>query len=169
MNQAKVQHNSSKNKTRILVVDDHAIMRQGLINLINQESDLVACAEAKNAEQALDAIEKQQIDLAIVDISLEGVSGLELTERMKLRCPNLIILIFSMHDELLYVQRALRAGAAGYVAKYETAEKIITAIRQVLNNKIYVSDRTAAKMMRARGLGTSDNLDSIKRNTSNPA
>ena len=141
----KAKHETSKNKTRILVVDDHAIVRQGLIRLVESECDLMVCAEAENAVQALEAMEKQQFDLAIVDISLEGTSGLELTERMKLRCPNMIVLILSMHDGLLYAQRALRAGATGYIAKYEAAEKIIKAIRQVLSGKIYISDSKAVK------------------------
>jgi DNA-binding NarL/FixJ family response regulator len=143
----KAQDDTRKNKTRILVVDDHAIVRQGLTRLIEAECDLQVCSEAENAVQALEAVEKQQFDLAIVDISLEGTSGLELTERMKLRCPNLIVLVLSMHDGLLYAQRALRAGAAGYIAKYEAAEKIITAIRRVLSGKIYVSDSRAVKTM----------------------
>jgi len=157
------QRNTSKNKTRILVVDDHAIVRQGLIKLIEAEPDLMVCAEAENANQALDIIEKQQVDLAIIDISLEGVSGLELTERMKLRRPNLIVLILSMHDGLLYAQRALRAGATGYVAKYEAAEKIITAIRQVLSGKIYVSDSKAVKAMPdAASISSGDSLKDNK-------
>ena len=146
MNAEKEHSKNREHKTRILVVDDHDIVRQGLIQLVNQEPDLVVCAEAENAGQALDALEKQQVDLAIVDISLEDTSGLELTEKMKLCYPNLIVLILSMHDSLLYAQRSLRAGAAGYVAKHEAAEKIIVAIHQVRDGKIYVSDSKVAKM-----------------------
>jgi len=137
---SKSQQGAGKNKFRILVVDDHAIVRQGLIKLIETEFDLMACSEAENAGQALKAMAEQQYDLAIVDISLEGISGLELTEMMKLRNPKMIVLILSMYEGLFYAQRALRAGASGYVAKYEAAEKIITAIRLVLSGKIYVSD-----------------------------
>lgn len=158
----KAQHNTSKNKTRILVVDDHAIVRQGLIKLVEAEPDLMVCAEAENAGQALEAIEKQQFDLAIVDILLEGASGLELTERMKLHRPNLIVLILSMHDGLLYAQRALRAGATGYVAKYEAAEKIITAIRQVLSGKVYVSNSKAVKSMSDAASISGDSLNDNK-------
>ncbi len=143
----KVYREPGRKKTRILVVDDHAIVRQGLMKLVNEESDLAVCAEADSASQALEALDAQQIDLAIVDISLEGTSGLKLTEIMKLRRPNLIVLILSMHDGLLYAQAALRAGAAGYVAKHEAAEKIIAAIRHVLSGKIYVSDSKVAKML----------------------
>ncbi len=158
----KTKHNTSKNKTRILVVDDHAIVRQGLIKLIEAEPDLMVCAEAENANQALDIIEKQQVDLAIVDISLEGVSGLELTERMKLRRPNLIVLILSMHDGLLYAQRALKAGATGYVGKYEAAENIIAAIRRVLSGKVYVSDSKAVKSMSDAASISADSLNNNK-------
>ena len=139
----KAQQNPCKNKTRILVVDDHAIVRQGLIRLIETELDLMVCFEAENANQALKAMSNQDFDLAILDISLEDMNGLELTKIMKLRRPNMIVLILSMHDGLFYAQRALRAGALGYVAKHEAAEKIITAIRQVLNGKTYVSGSKA--------------------------
>ena len=144
---SKAQHGAGKNKIRIMIVDDHAIVRQGLIRLIETEFDLKVCSEAENANQALEALDKQEFDLAIVDISLEGINGLELTEKMKLRSPNMIVLILSMYDGLYYAQRALRAGASGYVAKYEAAEKIITAIRQVLSGKIYVSDSKMVKIM----------------------
>lgn len=142
---SKTQHDPGKNKTRILLVDDHDIVRQGLIKLIETEFDLTVCFEAENANQALEAIGRQEFDLAIVDISLEGIHGLELTEIMKLRRPNMIVLILSMYDGSFYAQRALRAGASGYVAKYEAAEKIKTAIRQVLNGKIYISNSKAVK------------------------
>jgi len=144
---SKAQHGSGNNKTktRILIVDDHAIVRQGLIKLIETELDLMVCFEAENAKQALDALDRLKFELAIVDITLEDMNGLELVEKMKLHSPNMIILILSMHDGLLYAQRALKAGASGYVAKYEAAEKIITAIRQVLSDKTYISDSKAVK------------------------
>lgn len=143
---SKAQHDAGrKNKTRILVVDDHAIVRHGLIKLIETELDLMVCFEAENANQALEAMSRQEFDLAIVDISLEDINGLELTEIMKLRRPNMIVLILSIYDGFFYAQRALRAGASGYVAKYEAAENIITAIHRVLKNKIYVSDSRVVK------------------------
>jgi DNA-binding NarL/FixJ family response regulator len=158
---SKAQHGAGKNKTRILVVDDHAIVRQGLIKLIETEFDLMVCSEAENAGQALKAMAGQQFDLAIVDISLEGINGLELTEIMKLRRPKMIVLILSMHEGLFYAQRALRVGASGYVAKYEAAEKITTAIRLVLSGKIYVSD---SKMVKSLSDTTSIIDDSINTN-----
>jgi DNA-binding NarL/FixJ family response regulator len=141
----KLQHSASKNKTRILVVDDHAIVRQGLIKLIETELDLTVCFEAENANQALETMQRQEFDLAIVDISLKDINGLELTKIIKLRNPNIIVLILSMYDGLFHAERSLSAGASGYVAKYEAAEKIITAIRQVLSGKTYVSNSKAVK------------------------
>jgi CheY-like chemotaxis protein len=160
----KAKNDTSRNKTRILVVDDHDIVRQGLTKLIEAECDLMVCSEAENAGQALEAIQKQEFDLAIVDISLEGTSGLELTERMKSQCPNMIVLILSMHDGLLYAQRALRAGATGYIAKYEAAEKIVTAIRQVLSGKIYLSNSRAVKAMSDAASVSGDSCNANKIN-----
>ncbi len=142
---SKAQHGAGKNKIRIMVVDDHAVVRQGLIKLIETEFDLIVCFEAENANQALKALGSQEFDLAIVDILLEGINGLELTEIMKSRSPKMIVLILSMYEGLFYAQRALKAGASGYVAKYEAAEKIITAIRHVLSGKIYVSNSRMVK------------------------
>ena len=126
----------SENKTRILVVDDHPVVRQGLIQLINHEPDIVVFAEAENATQALEALEKDTFGLAIIDISLEGASGLELTEQIKLQFPSLPVLILSMHDDLLYGHRALRVGAASYVAKREAAGKIVTEMRRILRKEM---------------------------------
>lgn len=158
----KEKSQNRERKTRILIVDDHAIVRQGLIKLVNEESDLVVCAEVGNADEALEAFKEQQVDLAIVDISLKGTNGLELTKTMKLHHPNLSILILSMHDGLLYAQRSLQAGASGYVAKHEAPEKIITAIRQVLSGKIYVSESETAKMMSDAASDDSHGLDQPK-------
>ncbi len=155
----EAQDDTSKKKIRILLVDDHAIVRQGLTQLVEAEGDLTVSAEAENAIQALQAVEGQRFDLAIVDISLEGASGLELTEKMKSRCPDMIVLVLSMHDGLLYAQRALQAGAAGYVAKYEAAEKIITAIRHVLAGKIYVSRSKAVRAMSGAASVAAGSLD----------
>lgn len=127
------------------MVDDHAIVRQGLIRLVEAEGDLQVCGEAANAVQAMQVLEARPFDLAIVDISLEGASGLELTSTIKKRYPDVLVLILSMHDGMLYSQRALEAGASGYVAKYEAAEQIITAIREVLGGKTYVSTTKAVR------------------------
>ncbi len=148
MNKKKEQHKKSENKTRILVVDDHAVVRQGLTLLINQEPDLIVSAEAENAEQALEAIEKQQVDLAIVDISLEGMNGIQLTEKIKSKHLHLPVLILTMHDEALYAKRAFRAGAEGYITKHEAAETIITAIRLMLTGKDYISESMTQKFLK---------------------
>ena len=141
----KAKHGAGKNKIRLLIVDDHDIVRQALIRLIETEFDLAICSEAENATQALEAMYNKEFDLAIVDISLEDKNGFELCEIMKLRYPNIIILILSMYDGMFFAQRALSVGASGYVAKYEAAEKIITAIHQVLNGNIYISDNKVVK------------------------
>lgn len=154
---------------RILVVDDHAIVRQGLTRLVETQRDLSVCAEAENAAQALDAMERQQFDLAIVDISLEDINGLELTAEMKSRCPSMTILILSMYDGLLYARRALQAGAAGYVAKYEAPEKVITAIHQVLSGQVYVSNSKTARTMRGAASAVDENLNSSRLNEIRPS
>lgn len=144
----KLQHDNYNSKASILIVDDHSIVRKGLMQLINQEPDFVVCGQAENAAQALEIIEKQQVDLAIVDISLNGTNGIQLTEKIKSMRPNLPVLILTIHDELVYVKRALRAGVEGYVTKSESAEKIVTAIRQVLCGKEYISKTVVDNSLR---------------------
>jgi DNA-binding NarL/FixJ family response regulator len=129
-------------------VDDHAIIREGLTMLINNEDDLQVCAAAENAEQALAEIEKDNIDLAVVDISLEGTSGLQLTERIKARNHHLPVLILTMHDEEIYAKRAFRAGAKGFITKHEASETVITAIRMMLAGHDYISDSMTQKFLR---------------------
>jgi DNA-binding NarL/FixJ family response regulator len=143
------QFDKNQNKINILVVDDHPILRQGLKQLINHEPDLVVCAEAENAEHALGQIERHDIDLAIVDISIIGTDGVGLTGQIKMRYPKIPVLILTMHDELLYAKRAFRAGAEGYVEKRGAAETIITAIRTVLSGEKYISKQMAEKISRS--------------------
>ena len=132
----------SKNSTRILIVDDDPVVRRLLTISLNRQSGLTVCAAAENASQALEILEKQPVDLAIVDISLNGTSGLELTERINLRWPDLLVLIFSSHNEAAYVRRAFRRGARGYVVKHlDVSEELSGAIYEVLAGKIYVSQR----------------------------
>ena len=156
MNEEKEPHDSRESKTRILIVDDHSIVRRGLIQLINQESDLVVCAEAENAEQALEAVTEQQVDLAVVDISLTGTNGIKLTEKIKEQRPHLPVLILTMHDEARYADSAFQAGARGYVTKQEAAETIITAIRLVLRGQRYLSKTRAEKLPGDTGHKTAD-------------
>ena len=148
-------------RIRILIVDDHAVVRQGLARLVEGEQDLTVGAEVENAAQAIKAIEDQQFDLAIVDISLEDNDGLELTAELKSRCPSMTVLILSMYDGLLYAQPALKVGAAGYVAKYEAPEKIISAIHQVLGGKVYVSNSKVTRTLRTVASVPSENPERV--------
>jgi DNA-binding NarL/FixJ family response regulator len=133
-------------KIKVLLVDDHPLVREGLVNLISQEADLQICGEAGNEPQALELIRTVQPHVAIVDISLETGSGIELIKSIKAMFPAVMVLVLSMHDESLYAERALRAGARGYVMKREAAKKVIQAIRCVLAGQLYVSDKIAARM-----------------------
>jgi DNA-binding NarL/FixJ family response regulator len=147
MIQQNRQDKTDKNKVRIVIVDDHPIVRQGLENLINHEKDLMVCQQAENASQAMKAIDKLKPDIVIVDISLKEKNGLELIKDIKIQYPDLPILALSMHHESLYAERVIRAGARGYIMKQQATENIIKAIRNVLNGQIYVSDKMTAKMM----------------------
>jgi DNA-binding NarL/FixJ family response regulator len=133
-------------KHKIFLVDDHPLVREWLTNLINEQSDLTVCGEADNSPQALHAIEQIKPDIAIVDIALRDSSGIELIKDLKQICPNVSVLVLSMHEESHYAERALRAGARGYIMKRETTKKVIAAIRQVLSGQLYVSETTAAAM-----------------------
>jgi DNA-binding NarL/FixJ family response regulator len=129
-----------KAKARIFLVDDHPLVREWLTNLIHQQADLVVCGEAESAPPALEAVLKLRPDIAIVDISLKGASGIELIKNIRAAAPEAAVIVLSMHDESLYAERALRAGARGYIMKRETAKKVISAIRQVLQGKVYLSE-----------------------------
>jgi len=147
MNEKKGHRDRGKSKSGILIVDDHAIVREGLTLLIDQAPNLVVCAKAGNADEALEALETQQIDLAVVDISLEGKNGLQLTEQIKSRYPHLPVLILTMHDEAFYAKRAFQAGARGYITKHEAAETIIAAIRLMLGGQDYISETMTQKFL----------------------
>ncbi|HNQ84816.1 MAG TPA: response regulator transcription factor [Deltaproteobacteria bacterium] len=132
---------------KILIVDDHPILRKGLAMVIDQEPDLVVAGEAEDVPGGLDMIEAVKPDVVIVDISLPGVDGIELIKTMKLKYRDLPALVVSMHDETLYAERALRAGARGYIMKQEAVDKVLVAIRKVLKGEIFVSDRITTKMV----------------------
>jgi two-component system response regulator NreC len=134
-------------KARIMIVDDHVIVRQGIAQLVNREPDLDVRYEAGDADSAIALLAVEAVDLAIVDISLPGTSGLELVKMMHTQKPNLPILMMSMHDEALYSDRAFRAGAKGYVMKQEATERLLMAIRKILNGGVYVSDRMQTVMV----------------------
>jgi DNA-binding NarL/FixJ family response regulator len=133
-------------KIKILLVDDHPLVREGLVNLIQQQADMEICGEAANEPRALELIGTVQPDVAIVDITLENGSGIELVKSIKAIFPAVKSLVLSMHDEALYAERALRAGARGYIMKREAAKKIIEGIRSVLAGQIYVSEKISAAM-----------------------
>jgi DNA-binding NarL/FixJ family response regulator len=137
---------SSKRKTRIFLVDDHPLVREWMTNLINQQEDLEVCGEAENAVQALRGISATKPKLAIIDISLNAASGLELVKDLCIQYPSVAPLVLSMHEEELYAERAMRAGARGYVRKRETSKNILAAIRSVLRGGIYVSEKLSNAM-----------------------
>lgn len=145
---SKAQGNQAVAKKRILVVDDHPIVRQGLALLINREPDLVVCGEAEDAVGAMHVLASANPDILIVDISLNGPDGIDLLKNIRLTHPSLPVLILSMHDELIYAERALRAGANGYIMKQEATENVLVAARRILNGEIYVSTRIANQMLR---------------------
>src|SRR3954465_1841538 len=134
-------------KGKVLLVDDHPIVRQGLGQLINEEPDLSIVAEAEDFQQALSALESSQPDVAIVDISLKDRSGIELIKEIRARKPELPILVLSMHDESLHAERVLRAGAKGYIMKQEATEQVMNAIRRVLRGEVYLSEKMASRMV----------------------
>lgn len=136
-----------KAKYRVLLVDDHPILRKGLAELINQEADLSVCGEAEEAPKAFEAVGVLNPDVAVVDISLKGGNGLELIKNIKARYPDLPLLVLSMHDETLYAERALRAGSLGYIMKEEAIEKVLTAIRHVIAGEIFLSDRMKGRLL----------------------
>ena len=132
---------------RILIVDDHPLVRAGLAQLIGDCPDLEVCAEAADMAEALRQIDSTNPDLAIIDLSLAGGSGLDLIEHIKSRNRNILMLVASMHDEMLYAERVLAAGARGYINKQEAQESIIRAIRQVLSGKVYLSAAMTDRML----------------------
>ena len=132
---------------RILIVDDHPLVRTGFAQLIGDCPDLEVCGEAADMAEALRLIDNDCPDLAIIDLSLAGGSGLDLIERIKSRNQDVLMLVASMHDETLYAERVLAAGARGYINKQEAQESIIRAIRQVLGGKVYLSEAMTERML----------------------
>ena len=134
-------------RKKVLLVDDHPMIRQGLAQVINQQEDLIVCCEAGGALEAMQRIASLKPDLAVVDISLEGKSGLELIKDLQAVHPEVPVLVMSMHDESLYAERALHAGARGYVMKRAGGEAVLQAIRQVLSGRIYVSQKMSERIL----------------------
>jgi len=132
---------------RILLVDDHAIVREGFAEIINNKPDLQVCGQASAASRALEAVSRLRPDLVVVDLSLQGGSGLELIKQIKSLHPRLPMLVLSMHDEALYAERCLRAGALGYVMKQEEAGTVMQAVRSVLRGEVHVSKAVRGRML----------------------
>ncbi len=135
-------------KSRIFLVDDHPLVREGLANLINGQDDLIVCGEAEDSAGAMAGIVKTRPDVALIDISLKNESGLELVKDLESQCPLVAIIVLSMHDEALYAERALRAGARGYVMKRETTKSVLASIRRVLQGGVYLSEQVVNSMAR---------------------
>ena len=133
---------------KILLVDDHPLVREGIATLIRAEPDLRISAEAGSAAEALQAIAEEMPDLLLLDISLPGTSGIELLKDLHVRYPRLLVLVLSMHEESVYAERALRAGANGYIMKQESGAKVVEAVRCVLRGELYVSPSLAARMVK---------------------
>jgi len=133
-------------KSRVFIVDDHPLVREGLTNLINAQDDVIVCGEAKDSAEAIDGIAKERPEVAVIDISLANESGLELIKNLVRQFPQVALIVLSMHDEALYAERALRAGARGYVMKHETSKSVLASIRHVLGGGLYVSERIANRI-----------------------
>ena len=137
----------SSTKTRVFLVDDHPLLRQGIAESISDEPDLLVCGQAGSAEEALPAITRAKPDVVIVDISLPGRDGIELIKDLKARLHTLLVVVLSMHDESLYAERALRAGAVGYVMKSASSETLMRAIRRVIAGEIVVGQHLVQRML----------------------
>jgi DNA-binding NarL/FixJ family response regulator len=149
----------------VLIVDDHPMLRRGLAALIDSEPDLAVCGEAATGAEALAAIRESQPDLVTVDLALEESDGLDLVKELKTRHPEIPVLVISMHDEKVYAERSLRAGARGYVTKQQLDETVLVAIRRLLDGETYLSDkletRLAAKFVDGRTLETDSPLEAL--------
>jgi DNA-binding NarL/FixJ family response regulator len=143
------QHSAgtARRAARIFLVDDHPIVREGLAELLNREKDLAVCGQAASGREAMDMIDGLDPDVAVVDLSLEDVSGLALIRNLKSKRRCMAVLVLSMHEESLYAERALRAGAQGYIMKREAPRKVVGAIRRVLDGGIYLSPELADRLM----------------------
>jgi len=133
-------------KSRVFIVDDHPLVREGLANLINAQNDLVVCGEAGDSARAIAGIVKARPHVALIDISLKNESGLELVKHLANQFPQVALIVLSMHDETLYAERALRAGARGYVMKREASKSVLASIRRVLEGGVYVSERVGNRL-----------------------
>src|SRR5262245_22669837 len=137
---------SASQPARIVLVDDHPLVRERLAEVLNREPDLQVCGEAEDCQQALAVIAATQPDLAIIDLTLKNSHGLELIKDVQAQWPDLIMLVLSMHEESLHAERVIRAGARGYITKQEATRKILLAVRRVLSGEVYLSQPMAAEI-----------------------
>ena len=138
---------TARDRKRILLVDDHPLVRERLAEIINHEPDLIVCAEAEDRPEAMAAIPVKRPDLAIVDLTLKNSDGLELIKDIRARWPKLRMLVVSMHDESLYAERVIRAGALGYITKQEATRSILVAIHRVLEGGIYLNEKISSHII----------------------
>ncbi len=162
----KTQLRPQTGEAKVFLVDDHPIVRQGLALLIDREGDLTVCGEADGGFPALQTISDLRPDIVVLDIALHGPDGLELLKTIRTRDLGLPVLVLSMHDELTYAERALRAGANGYIMKQEATEKVLIAIRRILRGEVYLSDRLTNRMLHRFVRGSAPSLDSPLSNLS---
>lgn len=155
------QRGSTGTKRKVLIVDDHPLLRQGFCRLINQQRDLVIAGEAEETDEGISLVSEVMPDIVVVDLCLRGTSGIELIKHIRNHYPSLPVLVLSMYDEPFYTERALRAGARGYISKREPAEKVLTAIRHVLNGYIYLSDNMETHMLNPLLAGEHQPTDSL--------
>jgi DNA-binding NarL/FixJ family response regulator len=154
--------NNLSKKSRVLLVDDHPLVRRGLAEVISREPDLEACGEAGDVQEAITAVDRIKPDLVVIDLTLRAGHGLELIEMLKGREPQVKMLVSSMHDEMLFAERVLRAGAMGYVSKQEPPETLLRAIRQVLSGEVYLSPRMTNRLLHRVASGQSSQEDPVQ-------
>jgi len=138
---------AKKDAKRILLIEDHPLLRQGIAALLNAEKDFVVCGEISDARQAIGAIQKTNPDIIILDLSLNGTSGIEVLKNVRAQFPKIKVLVLSMHDEIVYAPRALRAGAMGYLMKQEAPEKVIAALRKILGDEVSLSAQMGTRLL----------------------
>lgn len=151
----KVPPAAGRRENKVLLVEDHPTMREGLIRVIEREADLTVCGGAETIQQALEMIESSKPDIVVVDVSLGDQSGIELIKDIKVRHPRLPVLVHSMHDESMYAERSLRAGAKGYVSKKEPPQKLLRAIREVIRGEIFLSEAMTRQILHTVGANQS--------------
>src|SRR6185369_9439696 len=150
--------NKPRKRTRVLIVDDHPTVREGLAWRIGQEPDLEVCGQAADVGEALRLLPQTQPDVAVIDISLKSGNGIDLVKRIKDRYAAVRTLVWSMHSESLYAERALRAGALGYVNKDQATDRIVEAIRQVLKGKVYLSEAMTERLLHRTVAGAREEI-----------